>query len=215
MSNRRALLKKFSAVSLSAYLVDAVAMGAHPLPPGIRSIKGLVLINGKPAKEGQLVGAGDSISTGKASEVVYVMGKNAYLMREDSSVNFALDGLVSVLRVVSGKVLGVFGPGQKRISIPTATIGIRGTACYIEISEAQTYFCLCYGSADITPTADDKQTQSFNTIHHETPFFIGTDLAAPLLKKAPVFNHSDVELTMLEALVGREPPFAGKPGIGY
>ena len=34
-----------------------------------------------------------------------------------------------------------------------------------------------------------------------------------LIYPAPVINHTDQELIMLEALVGRVPPFMGKPGI--
>ena len=216
MPNRRTALQGLTAAGLSAYLVQAVSMGTKPLAPGIRSIKGTVRVNGSPAREGQLVVSGDSIATGKASEVIYVMGNNAYLMREDSSANFALDGAASVLRVITGKVLGVFGPGPKRIVTSTATIGIRGTACYLEATDVQTYFCLCYGAADITPTADAAQARSLVSRYHDSPFYIGADASAPLLQPAPVIHHRDVELTMLEALVGRQPPFVAQGGSsGY
>jgi hypothetical protein len=216
MQNRRTVLQALTATGLSAYLVQAVSMGTKPLAPGIRSIKGTVSLNGSPAKEGQLVLPGDSIATGKASEVIYVMGNNAYLMREDSSANFVLDGAIGVLRVITGKVLGVFGPGSKRIVTSTATIGIRGTACYLETTDTQTYFCLCYGAAEITPTADVAQARSVVTRYHDSPFYIGADASTSLLKPAPVINHRDVELTMLEALVGRQPPFAAQGGSsGY
>lgn len=210
MLNRRTALQALTAAGLSAHLVQAVSMGSKPLAPGVRSLKGTVSINGNPAKQGQLVLAGDTISTGKASEVIYVMGNNAYLMREDSSANFALDGVASVLRVITGKVLGVFGPGNQRIVTPTATVGIRGTACYLEATPEQTYFCLCYGAADITPTADAAQARSVVTRYHDSPFYIGADVSTALLKPAPVINHRDVELTLLEALVGRQPPFVAQ-----
>ena len=29
------------------------------------------------------------------------------------------------------------------------------------------------------------------------------------MQKAPVVNHTDAELTLLESLVGRKPPFSG------
>ena len=214
MQNRRTVIQGLTATGLSAYLVQAVSMGTKPLAPGIRSIKGAVSVNGNPAKEGQLITAGDSITTGKASEVIYVMGDNAYLMREDSRVNFALDGAVGVLRVITGKVLAVFGPGPKRITTVTATIGIRGTACYLEATDTQTYFCLCYGHADITPTADATQARSVVTRYHDSPFYIRADQSEPMLKVAPVINHRDYELTLLESLVGRKPPFATQGGSG-
>ena len=214
MKHRRIVLQGLAAGGLSAYMVRLMAMGTRPLTPGLRSFKGTVRINGAPATEGQLVLTGDSIVTGKASEAIYVMGNNAYLMRENSNVQFGSEGAVGVLRVVTGKVLAVFGPGSKRIEMPTATAGIRGTACYIEATDTQTYFCLCYGTADITPKADPTQARTVVTRYHDTPFFIGTNTASPLLQKAPVINHRDYELTMLEALVGRLPPFAGKEGAG-
>ena len=33
-----------------------------------------------------------------------------------------------------------------------------------------------------------------------------------MLMSAPVINHTDAELTLLESLVGRKPPFAPWPG---
>lgn len=215
MPHRRSIVQALGAASVSSYLVQLMAMGTRPLSPGIRSLKGTVRVNDAPAQEGQLVLTGDTIATGKASEVVYVMGNNAYLMREDSQVQFTSEGITAVLRVVTGKVLAVFGPGTKRIETPTATAGIRGTACYIEATDRQTYFCLCYGTADLSPKADPGQARTVVTRYHDSPFWIGADPAAPLLKAAPVINHRDYELTMLEALVGRQPPFAGKESPSY
>lgn len=34
--------------------------------------------------------------------------------------------------------------------------------------------------------------------------------AAQMVMAAPMINHSDAELELLESLVGREPPFSGK-----
>lgn len=215
MQPRRTILQSLALGSLSAYMVEVMSMGTRPLSPGIRKIKGDVRVNGEPAKDGQLVLTGDSVATGKSSEVVYVMGNNAYLMREDSKVVFGSDAAVGVLRVVTGKVLAVFGPGAKRIVMPTATAGIRGTACYIETSDTQTYFCLCYGTADLRPTADPGQARTVVTHYHDSPFYIGTDASRPLFTAAPVIHHRDYELTMLEALVGRTPPFAGKEAHSY
>jgi hypothetical protein len=215
MKHRRALLQGLAAGSLSAYMVKVMSMGTRPLAPGIRSIKGSVRVNGALAKEGQVVLVGDTVTTGKASEAIYVMGNNAYLMREDSHVQFGSDAAVGILRVVTGKVLAVFGPGAKRIVMPTATAGIRGTACYIETSDTQTYFCLCYGTADLIPTADPKQERTVVTHYHDSPFYIGADASSPLLAPAPVMHHRDAELTMLEALVGRTPPFANQGFSGY
>lgn len=216
MSLRRQFLIKTAALPLLGTLGHALANGNKPLPNGIRSLRGEVRINGARAQVGQAVLQGDTVSTGAQSEVVYVMANNAYLMRDNSQVSFVVDGAVGVMRIVTGKVLAVFGPGAKRIETATATVGIRGTACYIEAQDTQVYFCLCYGSAEIRPLADPSQAQTLTTRYHDAPLTIGTDTGKPLLQAAPVLNHRDAELTLLEATVGRVPPFQGRPAsVGY
>ncbi len=53
---------------------------------GIYRIRGDVRVNRAPAKEGQDVRAGDVITTGGASEAVFVAGKGAFLVPERSRV---------------------------------------------------------------------------------------------------------------------------------
>lgn len=208
MSTRRRFLSQTAGLSTLAGLTDVLAMGQMPLLHGIRRVKGDVRLNGAPARVDQAVLQGDTIATGAGSEVIYVMGNNAYLMRDNSTVQFMQDGAVGVLRLITGKVLAVFGPGAKRIETPAATIGIRGTACYMEALDAQPlYFCLCYGTADIQPLADAAQARTLTTMYHDAPLYIGSDTGKPLLEKAPVKNHRDLELILLEEAVGRRPPF--------
>ncbi len=118
------------------------------------------------------------------------------------------------MRVVSGKILSVFGKGAKTIQTSTATIGIRGTGCYIEDegtgAKARTYFCLCYGSVDLTPKAAPHEAESYTTTHHDKPMYVLNDMKmAKMMVPAEVINHTDEELTLLEGLVGRVTPFYG------
>ncbi len=198
-----------------AALAHALAMGTHPLPGGIRRISGDVRLNGKPAKVDQAVLPGDTIATGARSEVLYVMANNAYLMRDHSVIQFVQEGAVGVMRLITGKVLAVFGPGPKRLETPLATIGIRGTACYLETMQTKLYFCLCYGTADIQPLADAAQARSLTTQHHDAPLYIGSEAGTPLLEAAPIKNHRDMELILLEETVGRHPPFMQRESSGY
>jgi len=208
MWTRRQFTSQTAGLGSLAALTNALAMSQQPLQPGVRRIRGDVRINGAPALVDQAVLQGDTIATSAGSEVVYVMGSNAYLMRDNSSVQFIQDGAAGVLRLITGKVLGVFGPGAKRIETPAATIGIRGTACYLEALDAQPlYFCLCYGTADIQPVADATQARTLTTTYHDAPLYIGKEPGKPLLEKAPVKNHRDLELVLLEEAVGRQPPF--------
>jgi hypothetical protein len=115
--------------------------------------------------------------TGEGGEAVYIIGPDAFLQREKSKVIFEESGGAQIMRVVTGKILSVFGKGKERqrnlsLVTSTATIGIRGTGCYIEAEEARTYFCLCYGEAEVTPKGDPKQKETIQTKHHDHPIYI-------------------------------------------
>jgi hypothetical protein len=119
------------------------------------------------------------------------------------------------MRVVSGKILSVFGKNSGRsIQTSTATIGIRGTGCYIEDegtgAKARTYFCLCYGTAELVPKAAPQEVETYTTTHHDKPMYVHNDMAmTKMMVPAEVINHTDEELTLLEGLVGRVTPFYG------
>jgi hypothetical protein len=187
------------------------ALAAGSVEKGIHRLRGEVRVNGAPAVEGMDVKAGDVVTTGANSEVVFVTYKDAFLVRSNSRVEAQGTAgalLLTGLRIVTGAVLSVFSPGEpKRLQTPTATIGIRGTAVYIEAEPDRTYVCTCYGIADLAALDDPAANETVSTRHHEQPRYIMAIGAPQMLMRAPVINHTDVELTMLEALVGRRPPF--------
>jgi len=185
------------------------ALAANP-EPGIRSMKGMVTVDGKPAAVGQQIRPGQKVVTDAGSEAIFVIGNDAFLQRESSEFAFDANAGVVVLRYITGKVLSVFGKGRKTLDTPTATIGIRGTACYIEAEPERTYFCLCYGDAVVRPKRSPRLRKSLRTRHHESPLYIGGGSDADVYSRASVANHVDAELIMLEELVGRVPPFYGK-----
>lgn len=208
MTSRRRLLQALAGGSIAALLRQASAAG-NPLAAGLRRIDGDVTVNARPARLGQLVVPGDTLVTAPGAQAVYVIGDDAFLQRGASTVSFG-DAASSLLRVVTGQILSVFGSGSKRLVIPTATIGIRGTACYIEHVGDRSYFCLCYGEAEIVPQAAPGERVVFRTRHHDHPIYIHGDAELPTsMVPADVINHTDAELTLLEALVGRQPPFSG------
>jgi ribosomal 50S subunit-recycling heat shock protein len=45
------------------------------------------------------------------------------------------------------------------------------------------------------------------TRHHDEPRYIYRKGMPRMMEKAPVVNHTDAELILLESLVGRKPPF--------
>ena len=212
-NTRRTLLKAFAAAGLlegaglSGLISQALAKGNNPVATGLYKITGSVLVNGTPASVGMLIKPGDTVTTGATSAAIYEIGQDAFLQRDNSSVVFG-DDASAFFRVVTGKILSVFGHGQKKLHVATATIGIRGTGCYIESTPEKTYFCLCYGEAQITPTAAPEQAETLATKHHDHPLTISRDASAgSIMVAAPVINHTDIELTLLENIVGRRPPF--------
>ena len=214
---RRKYLRAGAVAALAlqtAWLRGALAAGS--VEKGMYRVRGDVRVNGTPAKEGMDVKAGDVVTTGPGSEVVFVTGKDAFLIRANSRVEAqgALGALVlSGLRLVTGAVLSVFSPGERRtLQTPTATIGIRGTAVYLEAEESRTYVCTCYGEAEIVSMADPSARETVRTTHHEQPRYVMGSGAPQMLMGAPVVNHTDAELTLLESLAGRRPPFLDRPG---
>ena len=219
--SRRRLLRQLSVLGLLSgmgipgLIRDALAAGNYPSVQGMHKIKGDVRINGRPAREGQPVLPGDKVTTGAGSEAIYVIDRNAFLQRSNSVVHFGKEAAKEFFRVVSGRILSVFEPGEKRLVVPTAVIGIRGTACYIEAEPKKVYFCLCYGTAEVEPMAEPGRIERITTSHHDHPIFIHHDKGMPSMANAVAVNHTDDELIMLEWLNRRRPPFYGQGLSAY
>jgi len=195
--------RNFLAGAAAIFLVrDALALGN--VEKGVYRVRGDVRINGRPAQRGDEIRDGDTVTTGAGAELVFVVERDAFMLRQNSSVTFGAD----VMRVITGAILSVFATGKpRRIETPTATIGIRGTGLYIEAEASRTYACTCYGEAELASRDDPAAREVVRTRHHESPRYILARGAPLMLMQAPVLNHTDAELTMLESLVGRRPPF--------
>ena len=202
-TRRHAMLALLGAGILPGALRSALAQAEQ----GVRTVRGELAVNGKPAGPGTPVRPGDAIATGKGAYATFVVGQDAFLVREASRAELIGSGLlVSALRLVTGKLLGVFASGgERRLVTATATIGIRGTGAYIEAEPARTYFCLCYGTADVAATMGGAR-ESYSTRHHESPRYIYGDGRGRAIVPASVANHTDSELILLESLAGRTPP---------
>ena len=62
----------------------------------------------------------------------------------------------------------------------------------------------------LTPIAQPAAAETVTTRHHEAPRYIMAAGAPQMVMAAPVINHTDAELILLESLVGRQPPFIGE-----
>jgi len=199
---RRDLLKGTAALLL---IRDALAQGR--IERGVYRVRGDVHVNGAAAQQGGEVRPGDTVRTQTGAEIVFVAQRDAFIVRGNSEVSLVAIGL----RAVTGAVLSVFAPGQrKEIRTATAVIGIRGTAVYIEAEPGRTYACTCYGEAVLTPLAEPAAAETVRTTHHEAPRYIMAGGSPQMMMQAPVINHTDAELILLESLVGRRPPFIGR-----
>jgi hypothetical protein len=213
LAGRRAWLRSAAAATVAAagMMQLRAALAAGAVPPGVARLQGDVRINGKPAERGQRVAPGDLIVTGKGAELVVVIERDAFLVRANSRVEFgsaAAKSAVTLLRILTGAMLSVFESGQRReIRTTTATIGIRGTGIYVAIEPQRTYACTCYGEAVLTPVDDPAAAETVRTRRHDQPRYIYGKGMPNMMEAAPVINHTDVELQMLETLVGRKVPF--------
>ncbi len=218
---RRLLIQALAAGVFSGSVASREAMaqlfGSRPsqLPPGrsIYRISGDVRVDGKPATLETSVHGRSTLETGRNSEVVYAVGQSAFVLRSESRVVLETaqpdSAFLSGLRLLTGRLLSVFAPKRPlKLRAATATIGIRGTGVYMETDPEQTYFCTCYGVADIASNTDPESEETVAAQHHDRPLYIVKGQPeGKNIREAPFINHTDQELMLIEALVGRTPPF--------
>jgi hypothetical protein len=178
----------------------------------IHSLDGEALVNGRPADLQTRIHAGDRIETRDDSEIIFVVGGDSFILRSNSHMEIAGgDFLIRGLRLLSGSLLSVFGQRKTDESLtmsgPTATIGIRGTAVYMEAEPDLTYLCTCYGQVALAASSDPDDSEIITATNHDLPRYITSKpVKGTRIRKAPVKNHSNAELKLLEAIVGRKVP---------
>lgn len=185
----------------------------------IYDLKGQVKVNGITATIETNITANDTIETGDKSYIIFAVGKDAFILRSNSQLDLSSDkenktdsdvkkALVNTLRLVTGKLLSVFGKSRHRITTPTATIGIRGTGIYVESDPEESYVCTCYGTTELIAINDQSSNETIVSEHHDAPRYISASgSSGQLIRPAPFKNHDDIELLLIEELVGRQPPF--------
>ena len=185
---------------------------------GFRQIEGEVLLNGRRVSSEQMedpdgvpVPSDASIRTGAQSSAVFVISRDAFLMRGNSRIKLNPNLLdrkkneISGFNLSSGAILSVFARKKRTLRTLSALIGIRGTGVYIETDSDKTYVCTCYGTSYMQVIDSPEINETVTTLYHDQPRFIYS--AEKRIHPAPMINHSDQELIVLERLVGRVPPF--------
>ncbi len=206
--SRRRLLTGMAALAAFGRLRPASAMA----PDGgtLRQGSGDVRVNGQSAEAGNTIASGDKVTTGPGGQAVFTLGDDAFLLRSDGTVTISDGRDGREINLDSGRLLSVFGPKRITLKTPLASVGIRGTAVYLESHPAQTNICVCYGHAVMIPKGDPGKAEEVQTRHHDAPRRIHPPGRSPVMEPYMVVDHTDEELVMLEALVGRMPPFLSK-----
>ncbi len=210
-------LLTIGAASMTSPVLAQAFWGSAPkkLPDdkSIFSLEGDVRVNGQKADLGTRIAGGDVVSTRKNSEVVFAVGSDSFILRSDSEMEIEGGGFfINALRMLTGSMLSVFGKrtGQNTLTMnsATATIGIRGTGIYMESEPGLTYLCTCYGQVGLYAKEDLNDSELITSVYHDAPKYI-TDRATrgTRIRSAPFKNHTDAELKLVEAIVGREVPF--------
>lgn len=185
----------------------------------IVELSGDALLNGQRLLPQQTIQSGDSIVTGPQSKLIFVLGNSAFHVRQNSQLTVergATLSVVSVLRLLTGAVVSVWGKGtQRQITTPTLTAGIRGTGVYTEIFAAQagrSYFCNCYGVVDLSAGTDRVVSTSS---YHQAFWGEVEAKSGRMLTPGKAINHSDEELEYLARLVDQRTAWqiAGKKGM--
>ena len=213
----------FAGANFAGLLQASHAAGDIPskLPDGrsIFKLRGHVTVDDQRADLKTLIGPNSRVATGSNSAVIFVVASDAFILRSNSEIELgSSDGLlIEGMRMLSGRLLSVFGKREKPHSITTstATIGIRGTGIYVESEPDRSYVCTCYGQTRIVAQADPNVSEVIASTHHDKPVYILSQASGNrLIVPGPFINHTDAELALIEELVGRTPPFAYSGG-GY
>jgi hypothetical protein len=191
----------------------------------IIELRGDALLNGKKLLAQQVIQTGDSIETGPGSHLIFVIGNSSFQVRQNTQMVVERGQslfAVSLLRLVTGAVVSVWGKGSSRsIVTPTLTAGIRGTGVYTEVFPKQdfrSYFCNCYGTVDMGAGGDRVVSQSS---YHQAFWGEPKAVDGKFLTPAKAINHTDEELENLARLVSQKTAWQAmgkkgvKDGMGY
>lgn len=207
-----------------------------PSDKSIYRITGQATVNGKEATLDTLIKPGDTVQTAKGSEIIFVVnGNNSMILRGDSHLLLEAEqkkieakkvepkndkikrfepaivqpetSFITGLKLFAGKLLSVSRNSPMQVKTVTATIGIRGTGFYVTSDPEQTYFCTCYGLTDVVSNFNPNSKETIQAKHHDKPVYIVNDPLGKNIRSAPLIDHTDQELSLIETLVGRTTPF--------
>lgn len=182
--------------------------------PIIHQLHGLVYVNNRPANLNSRISSSSRIVVAHDAELVFSIGGDAFLLRGGTAIELVGSSVISGLRLLTGGLLSVFDKRSKPAHIVTrmATIGIRGTGVYVQAEPNRLYTCTCYGETDLiigrhTERIVSSYHNAHEVIHGELQANKDDKMQGMKMKSMAVVDHTDDELRMLEAYIGRIPAF--------
>jgi hypothetical protein len=204
---------KIPNISRRKFIQSSAAVGFGLFIPGlaraatVHELSGVVYINKEKATLNSVIRPGDLVTTSHNGRISFSVDGDAFLLKEFTSVKVGEKGsaVINFLRLFTGKLLSVFEKGRKReIITSTATVGIRGTACFLKVKPKSTYYCNCYGKTELRA---ENLKEEFEATHHNAHQIDFDGMHVMGMDVMKVVDHSDDELRLLESYVGRVPPF--------
>lgn len=176
---------------------------APEAPISIVSVEGRAIKSGRAVKPGESVSVGETILVEEAGFAVIKIKDRASFQLKDAGKLIVDEVSDSVLLTLDyGSLLSVVSPtGGKKFHIvtPAATVGVRGTAFYMEARAAdQTYVCLCEGAVSIEANGVTQEIRAPDRSHH-VPVLIAPDKAGRMaMGRAEMLNHTNADIESLE-----------------
>lgn len=208
-SSRRRFMQAAAALPLFLALPDRAFANSS-----VHQLHGTVFINNRPASLNSRISAQSKVVVSHDGELVFSIGGDAFLLRGGSAIELVGGSVVSGLRLLTGGLLSVFDKRNKPAHIVTrmGTIGIRGTAVYVNSEPNRLYTCTCYGETELrvgrhVERIISSHHNAHEVIHGELQASKGDKMQGMKMNSMAVVDHTDDELRMLEALVGRVPAF--------
>lgn len=131
-------------------------------------------------------------------------GDSGYLIRPNSKVQFLKN---KIHKIFKGSLHGIFGKQTEELVIntPRGTIGIRGTATYIEHQSEfdRTYVCNCYGKTNIYD--DNSKLLKVIQSKYHSPIIINKNYELDQSPYNYPLNHFDDNIENIEKYLNRTP----------
>jgi len=199
--NRRKFCKHSSLVILASLFPNF----AYSNSSSNKIIKGKVLVNGKNFNQDSNLNLED-VAVIETNNTLALLknDQNGFLIRPNTKIKFFKN---KIRELVKGSVHGIFGKqsNELKIKTPRGTIGVRGTAAYIEYEQKfdRTYVCNCYGETAVYDL-NNKELKVLSNKYH-TPLVINNNNRIDNSPYNYPLNHFDDNINSIENFLGRKP----------